>query len=47
MSLIRESSSRSSEFEGPKEVVGLLEVRSDSVDFIDQILNVIDTVLSE
>ena len=47
MSLVWESSSGSSELEGPKEVVGFLEVRSYSVDFVDQIFDVIDAVLSE
>lgn len=45
MSLGRESSSGSSEFEGPQKVVSLLEVVSNAVDFVDQIFNAADVVL--
>ncbi len=47
MSLIRESSSRSSKFEGPQEVVCFFEVRTNSVDFVNQIFNVVDAMLSK
>jgi len=47
MSLVWESSSRSSKFEWPQEVVSFFEVGTNSVDFVDQIFNVVDTVLSK
>ena len=47
MSLGSKASSGSSEFEWPEEVIGLLEVRSDSVDFIDEIFNSVDSNLSK
>jgi len=47
MSLVWKSSSRGSKFERPEEVVCLLEVRSNSVDFVDKIFNVVDSDLSE
>ena len=42
-----ESSSGSSKFEGPDEVVGFLEVRSASVDFVDQIFDTDDAEFSK
>lgn len=39
MSLLGESSSWSSQLEGPKEVVGLLEVWANGVNFVDQIID--------
>lgn len=47
VSLGGKSSSRAAELEGPQEVVGFLEVGSHSVDFIDQIFNGRDSLLSE
>lgn len=47
MSLVRKSSSGASELEGPQEVVGLLEMGSDWVDFVDKILNVVNAVGSQ
>ena len=47
MSLVWESSSRSSKFEWPQEVVSFFEVGTNTVDFVDQIFNVVDTVLSK
>ena len=47
MSLVRKPTSGSSKLEGPKEVVCFLEVRSNCVDFVDQVFNVVNTVLSE
>lgn len=47
MSLVGESSSWSSKFEWPQEVVGFLEVGTDSVNFIYQILNTNNTVLAQ
>ena len=47
MSLVRESPSWSSKLEWPKEVVSLFEVGSYSMDFVDQIFNVVNTVLSK
>ena len=42
-----ESSSGSSKFEGPDEVVGFFEVRSTGDDFIDQVFHTDDSVFSE
>lgn len=42
-----ESSSGGSKFEGPDEVVGLLEVGSAGDDFVDQVLNTDDSVFSK
>ena len=39
MSLFRKSSSWASKLEGPKEVVGFLEVSTACVNFVDQIFN--------
>jgi len=47
MSLVVESTLGGAKLEGPKEVVGLLEVGSDSVDFVDQIFSADDTVLAK
>jgi len=47
MSLVVESTARRAKLEGPQEVVGLLEVGSDIVDFIDQVFSTDDFVLSE
>jgi len=47
MSLVVESTLGGAELERPKEVVSLLEVRSDSVDFVDQIFNTDDAVLTK
>lgn len=47
VSLGSESSSGSSEFEGPQEVVGFLEVFTAGVDFVDEIFNGVDALLSE
>lgn len=38
---------RVGELEGPEEVVGLLEVRSNSVDLVEKVLNRVDTELAE
>ncbi len=45
MSLGSESSSWSSKFEWPEEVVSFFEVGSNCMDFVNKILNVIDVVL--
>lgn len=37
--LLGESTSGTSELEGPDEVVGLLEVRADGVDLVDEVLH--------
>ena len=42
-----ETSSGTSKFEGPQEVVGLLEVRTNSVDLVNEVFNSADAVLSE
>lgn len=47
MPLLSESSSGTSQFEGPKEVVRLLEVSSTSVDFLHQVLQRSDSVLGQ
>jgi len=47
MSLVVESTLGGSELEGPEEVVGFLEVRADSVDFVDQVFNTDDVELTE
>ncbi len=47
MSLLGESSSWWSEFEWPKEVVGFFEMRSNGVDFVDQIFDAGDTELAQ
>jgi len=47
VSLVAESTLGGSELEGPQEVVGNLEVGSDSVDFVDQIFNADDAVLTK
>ena len=47
VSLVGKSSSGSSEFEGPEEVVGLLEVSTNSVDLVDKIFNIVNTLLSQ
>ena len=39
MSLLFEATEGGGELEGPKEVVGFLEVGADGPDFVDQILN--------
>lgn len=41
------AASGAGQLEGPEEVVGLLEVRADSVDLVDQILHTDDSVLTE
>jgi len=45
--LLPQSSSGRVELEGPQEVVGFFEVGSDGVDFVDEILNADDSVLSK
>jgi len=47
MSLVWKSSSGSSKFEWPQEVVSFFEVGTNSVDFVDQIFNIVDAVLSK
>jgi hypothetical protein len=47
MSLGSESSSGSSKFEGPQEVVSLLEVRTNGVDLIDEVFNGVNSDLAE
>jgi len=47
VSLVVESTLRGSELERPEEVVGFLEVRTNSVDFVDQIFSADDAVLTE
>ena len=47
VSFVSETASGSSELEGPDEVVGLLEVRSAAVNFVDQIFNAVDVELSK
>jgi len=47
MSLVVESTLGGAKLEGPEEVVGFLEVGSDSVDFVDQIFNTDDAVLTK
>ena len=42
MSLLLEATERGAELEGPEEVVGLLEVTTDSPNLVDQILNAVD-----
>lgn len=41
------AASGAGQLKGPEEVVGLLEVRADSVDLVDQILHTDDSVLAE
>jgi len=45
--LLCETTKRSAQLEGPQEVVGLLEVRADSVNLVNKILNIDDTILSK
>ena len=47
VSLLFESLERRRKLEGPKEVVGLLEVGSNSPDLVDEVLNGVDSELSE
>ena len=47
VSLLSESFFRGVKFEGPQEVVGFLEVRSNGVDFINEIFNVSNAVLAK
>ena len=47
MTFSPESSTRSSQLEWPQEVVSLLEVRSNSVDLIDKVLNSGNVVLAQ
>lgn len=47
MSLVCETSSWSSKFEWPQEVVGFLEVRTNGENFIDQIFNANDSVFTQ
>jgi len=47
MSLVAESTLGGRELEGPQEVVSLLEMGSDSVDFVDQVFGADDAVLTE
>lgn len=47
MPLLSESSSWASKLESPEEIVGLFEMRTNSVDLIDQIFNGVDSVLGE
>ncbi len=47
VSLVRETSSGSSELEGPQEVVCFLEVRADAPDLVDQILDTDDSVFAQ
>lgn len=47
VSLLFESLERRRKLEGPKEVVGLLEVGSTSPDLVDEVLNGVDSVGSE
>ena len=47
MSLVGETSSWSSKFEWPQEVVGFLEVRTNGENFIDQIFNANDSVFTQ
>jgi hypothetical protein len=42
-----ETASGGGELEGPEEVGGLLEVRANGEDLVDQVLNGDDTVLAE
>lgn len=44
---LAETTSGAGELEGPEEVVGLLEVGSDGVDLVDQVLHTDDAVLAE
>jgi len=47
MTLGSESTSRSSQFEGPQKVVCFLKVRSDSMNFINKIFDSGNTLLSK
>lgn len=47
MSLLLEPVEGRGELEGPQEVVGLLEVGTDSPDLVDEVLDARDTVLTE
>jgi len=47
VSLVAESTLGGAKLERPEEVVGLLEVRSDGVDFVDQIFNADDSELTK
>ena len=47
VSLLVEATERRAELERPEEVVDLLEVRADGVDFVDQVLHAGDAVLAE
>jgi hypothetical protein len=47
MSLLFESLKRRRKLEGPKEVVGLLEVGSNSPDLVDEVLNGVNSELSK
>jgi hypothetical protein len=47
VSLLSEAFLGGVKLEGPEEVVSLLEVRSESHDLVDEVLNASNTVLSE
>ena len=47
VSLVCKSSSWSSKFEWPQEVVGFLEVRTNGVNFVDQIFNTNDSLFTQ
>jgi hypothetical protein len=47
VSLVVETTSGGIELEGPEEVVGFLEVRSDGDEFVDEILNAVDSLSAE
>lgn len=47
ITLLPETTTRVGEFERPQKFVGLLEVRSDGVDFMDQVLHAQNTKLAQ
>jgi len=47
MSLVRESSSWCMELEWPQKVVGLLEMRTNYINFVDQVLNAKNAMFSQ
>ena len=47
VSLVCKSSSWSSKFEWPQEVVGFLEVRTNGINFVNQIFNTGDSMFSQ
>ena len=45
--LLRETTKRATQLEGPQEIIGLLEARANGVNLVDQILNTDNAVLAK